>query len=280
MLKQILRSLLKWLISSEWGHKLPSIFHQMAGAAVPSVAGLVKKPIKRDKKKDFTYLVNHTFSQTIYHKDMIDAISGQRGVGLEGYIRRAMQRVKDAPQLMPNANIRAAFLAQKPKKTADESCMVIAPYIWFKMVGVRVPDPETYLIESINRGVISDDVTKRYIGRAKPAKTGNFVWLHGGSIALVRVWMPGAHEVQKVIYNSNFSNANQIIEAFKKTGIKIALIRKGRGGKYGTHTHLCGWFDGELLNFEQYHHSKTLQPVKDRYAPGKSEKLYYLYAYK
>lgn len=272
----MLKALIAWFIKTKWGQKLPSVFHQMAGAAVPSVPGLVKKPMsKKNRVLDLAHLVDRKYSQTLHSGDE----------GLQYYIESAMEMVSDDAELMPNPKIRAAFLKQNIAKTAAESCMVISPYIYFLMTGVQVPKYEMYYIQSTNQGAIADDVNKRSIAElANPKPAGNFCWLPRRSIGLVKVWMPKVKEIE-LKHNPQFTNVNDMVADFKKTGFQIGLIRKGNGKTSNTHTHLCYWSGGDLLNADQYHHDETGKPVKSRYrpdGPNKShpETLWYLYAYK
>ncbi|KKK77910.1 hypothetical protein LCGC14_2848860 [marine sediment metagenome] len=235
------------------------------GRHSPQVAGSLRVPIKPDQKELLTYMVNQRYSQAFYNPKAVDSYSGNVGVGLRYYVRSAMRKVRLLPGLMPDKKLRDKFLQQDAIKTTSELCMVVSPYIWFLMVGVSVPKFEMYYIQSINRGAITAD------------RKGNFVWLPKRSIYLVRKWMTDAIDVEPVEHNVNFTNVTQMVEGLRSTRIQIGLARKGTREK-NTHTFLVGWFGGELLIFDQYHHKFTGKPIETRHP--KPDSLWYLYTYK
>ncbi len=248
--------------------RLPGLVQMVAGKIDKKLPGKKKRKLKASEAELLKYLVNKRYNQKKFRLNEIDRYSREAGVGLACYVKRAIDKVKARPSLMPGDLIKD-FTRQSHAECAKGLCNTIDRYIYMQVVGVNLPSFEDAYIRWVSLRLITED------------SDGNFCWINDDSekrglpSKLITMYMRNPD--YKEITEGEAVDEQEMIDFFAKNkGERLALFRKGNRTR-STHTYLVGKVGKRLIMFDTWHAHYTGKEVKTRHP--KPDKLWFVYYY-
>lgn len=241
---------------------LPRVLELLAGKTDKKLAGKKRFHLNQREYDYLKYLVGVRYNQKKYKYGALDEYSGEPGVGLASYVKKAQQKVIDRPTLLPTQSLLKAFIKQNPERAAKSLCNTVIRYIYMETVGVDLPGFVDFYLHCVANGYIVTDSNK------------DFCWV-ADSRSMIGDYMRNP-EAWEYADKSPFLKNDELIEGFREKKLKVALFRKGNSTR-STHTYLVGKFEGRLVMFDTYHAHYTGSKVEARHP--KPDRLWFTYGY-